>query len=489
MIDRAAGAIIEHVSAPRTDSFSMTDGGINRQELEAAQRDAPPLSQDEVEAVIAVANHAEEMFGEPQDVEWTIKDGGIYVLQSRPITTMKKDDGRAQYLRLRRSFENLERLLERVENHLIPALQDDIAQLEQEEVTTLGDAALADALRERAELFAHWNDIYIDDFIPLAHGTRLFGEVYNDVMTPDDPFAFTTLLAGTQPLSVQRNQLLEQLAESHANRGEWSSDVDKEQLDALIDDFYESISSGNRDAVIRLIGEMSSQSINVATDDLARRQELEAHFIGQFPPGKQQWARELLKLARRSYRLRDDDNIYMAKLEAQLAAARREAVHRITRTGRKASPAVADEELITALTDPAYQPSMPQDTVAKAVRGPTVRRYRGQPASEGAVSGSARVVNQKKDIFQFKKDEILVCDAIDPTMTIAVPLAAGIVERRGGMLIHGAIVAREYGIPCVTGIANATEIIDTGDRVSVDGFSGVVTVHKKDGAGWLGDVE
>jgi phosphoenolpyruvate synthase/pyruvate phosphate dikinase len=61
-------------------------------------------------------------------------------------------------------------------------------------------------------------------------------------------------------------------------------------------------------------------------------------------------------------------------------------------------------------------------------------------------------------------------------MTFIAPLAAAIVERRGGMLIHGAIIAREYGIPCVTGIPDVTKLIKTGDVLSVDGYLGIVTV-------------
>jgi phosphoenolpyruvate synthase/pyruvate phosphate dikinase len=62
-------------------------------------------------------------------------------------------------------------------------------------------------------------------------------------------------------------------------------------------------------------------------------------------------------------------------------------------------------------------------------------------------------------------------------MTLVVPLAAAIVERRGGMLIHGAIIAREYGIPCVTGVPDAASNIKTGDLVTVDGYYGLVTLH------------
>jgi len=78
--------------------------------------------------------------------------------------------------------------------------------------------------------------------------------------------------------------------------------------------------------------------------------------------------------------------------------------------------------------------------------------------------------------MSFKAGEILVCDAIDPNMTFVVPLSAGIVERRGGMLIHGAIIAREYGLPCVTGVPDAVEFIRTGDIVTVDGYLGIVII-------------
>jgi pyruvate,water dikinase len=55
-------------------------------------------------------------------------------------------------------------------------------------------------------------------------------------------------------------------------------------------------------------------------------------------------------------------------------------------------------------------------------------------------------------------------------------LAAGVVERRGGMLIHGAIIAREYGLPCVTGVPDAISLIHTGDSITVDGYLGIVTL-------------
>jgi pyruvate,water dikinase len=104
------------------------------------------------------------------------------------------------------------------------------------------------------------------------------------------------------------------------------------------------------------------------------------------------------------------------------------------------------------------------------------RQLIGQPAGPGIARGRARVIREHSDLADFQHGDVMVCDAVDPNMTFVVPLAAAVVERRGGMLIHGAIIAREYGLPCVTGIPDATTLVRTGEDVTVDGYLGIVTV-------------
>jgi phosphohistidine swiveling domain-containing protein len=104
------------------------------------------------------------------------------------------------------------------------------------------------------------------------------------------------------------------------------------------------------------------------------------------------------------------------------------------------------------------------------------RQLTGQPAGPWLAMGRARVVRSHADLADFAQGEILVCDAVDPNMTFVVPLAAAVVERRGGMLIHGAIIAREYGLPCVSGIPDATSLVQSGDLLTVDGYLGILTV-------------
>ena len=97
------------------------------------------------------------------------------------------------------------------------------------------------------------------------------------------------------------------------------------------------------------------------------------------------------------------------------------------------------------------------------------RQLVGQPAAPGFYTGKARCFIGVDDFRSFKSGEVLVCDAVQPNMTHLVLLAGAIVERRGGMLIHGSIIAREMGIPCVNGIPDAVEKISDGDLITVDG--------------------
>ena len=72
--------------------------------------------------------------------------------------------------------------------------------------------------------------------------------------------------------------------------------------------------------------------------------------------------------------------------------------------------------------------------------------------------------------------EILVAPFTDPGWTPLFVNAAGLITEVGGMMTHGSVVAREYGIPAVVGVMDATKQIQTGDRVRVHGDAGYVEV-------------
>jgi phosphohistidine swiveling domain-containing protein len=72
--------------------------------------------------------------------------------------------------------------------------------------------------------------------------------------------------------------------------------------------------------------------------------------------------------------------------------------------------------------------------------------------------------------------EILVAPSTDPGWTPLFLTAGGLVMEMGGMIAHGAVVAREYGIPAVVGVADAVERIADGQQLTIDGSAGLVTM-------------
>jgi phosphohistidine swiveling domain-containing protein len=99
----------------------------------------------------------------------------------------------------------------------------------------------------------------------------------------------------------------------------------------------------------------------------------------------------------------------------------------------------------------------------------------GSPASTGAVTGRARVVLDPVGAH-LEPGEILVAPSTDPGWTPLFLTAGGLVMEMGGSGSHGAVVAREYGIPAVVGVSEATQKIETGQLITVDGSAGLVSI-------------
>jgi phosphohistidine swiveling domain-containing protein len=100
--------------------------------------------------------------------------------------------------------------------------------------------------------------------------------------------------------------------------------------------------------------------------------------------------------------------------------------------------------------------------------------FRGLPASGGVVEGTARVLLSADEMGTLEPGEVLVVHTTDVGWTPLFLLAAGVVTELGGPLSHAAVVTREFGVPSVVNIEGVTRAIKTGDRVRVDGGTGVV---------------
>ena len=98
----------------------------------------------------------------------------------------------------------------------------------------------------------------------------------------------------------------------------------------------------------------------------------------------------------------------------------------------------------------------------------------GQAVGEMIGQGEVNVIHSSEDIHEFKKGQVLVTDMTDPDWEPIMKIAAAIVTNRGGRTCHAAIVSRELGIPCVIGTEDGTDVLKTGQQVTVSCAEGEV---------------
>ena len=137
---------------------------------------------------------------------------------------------------------------------------------------------------------------------------------------------------------------------------------------------------------------------------------------------------------------------------------------------RQSPPAVLGARPIRPMEQEDAAPTM-EATVAKS--GALLA---GMGASPGQAEGVAHVALTAEEGNRLSPNQILVARFTDPGWTPIFPLAAGVVTDIGGRLSHGAIVAREYGIPAVVNVREATSTIVSGQRIRIDGVKGTVEI-------------
>jgi phosphohistidine swiveling domain-containing protein len=505
IIDRKSGAVISPENLPAT---TLIDG-------------------DTLAELVSRFIELEEIYGQPVDIEWTGTGSNFTVLQVRPVTTLKmKDDQEKErnwYLSLTPKEAKLLELAERVEKELIPALIAEVDGFTKEGPPPVSLQPFLDGLVRRGESYLKWKKVYRDDFIPFAHGIRNFGQYYNDLVKPDDPYAFINLLTTDQLLAGKRNAKLKELGrfldesirlkeristyllteeKSDFSRfleeireefptGEKFVDSFKKLLADDMQVYYENRSlAGDPELILKTILALSvgdfanpGSDSSPGADSGLNRAVLEEQYLQLAGPDKRDEALKWLRIGRLSWKLRDDDNILLGRLENQLFGQMEEGLLRLKAEGIiDALPekiVLDDWEILAESLKSKEKPMLtvveaPPQGMASGNLKP--RQLVGQPSSPGLVTARARVIRSVDDFGEIVKGEILVFDAVQPQMTFIISLAGGIVERRGGMLVHSSIIAREMNIPAVNGVSQATELIETGDLVTVNGDLGLVVI-------------
>lgn len=185
----------------------------------------------------------------------------------------------------------------------------------------------------------------------------------------------------------------------------------------------------------------------------------------------------LIELGERLYTrgaLASPDDIFFLKLEEIEPVTRNRANFNVSKT--IASRRAQYEKNKSLTPPPVVVGRFDPDTYVLEPLGDNVEVLNGLAVSPGVVTGKARVILRADTDGRVMAGEILVAPFTDPGWTPYFVPAAGIVMDQGGLLSHGSIIAREYGIPAVVNVGPATRIIKTGQCVQVDGNHGEVRI-------------
>jgi pyruvate,water dikinase len=109
------------------------------------------------------------------------------------------------------------------------------------------------------------------------------------------------------------------------------------------------------------------------------------------------------------------------------------------------------------------------------------RRLHGVAGSPGTVTGRCRIIQGPQEFGRLESGDILVTPLTNPVWTPLFAIAGGLVTDVGGILSHGAIVAREYGIPAVMSVSGATDRLVDGQVITVNGDKGIITIIRQAG--------
>ena len=194
------------------------------------------------------------------------------------------------------------------------------------------------------------------------------------------------------------------------------------------------------------------------------------HMVSRYFVYKQALLKEAERLVRGQV-LREREDIFYLRFDE---------LHDVVRTNR------ADDRLICRRKDAFkwYQTLTPPRVLTsdgEVVAG-TYRRddipagaLAGLPVSAGTIEGRARVILDMAEA-DLEAGDVLVTAYTDPSWTPVFVAITGLVTEVGGLMTHGAVIAREYGLPAVVGVEHATRLIRDGQRIRVNGSDGYIEI-------------
>jgi len=193
-------------------------------------------------------------------------------------------------------------------------------------------------------------------------------------------------------------------------------------------------------------------------------------MVGRYFVYKQGLLKEAQALVRGNVIYEEEDVFYLTFEEFREAVATKKLDHQIIDKRKE------EYKLFEKLTPPRVFTSDGEIITGKYKReGLPADAIAGLAVSSGIIEGRARVILKMEDA-DLEEGDILVTSFTDPSWTPLFVSIKGLVTEVGGLMTHGAVIAREYGLPAVVGVENATKLIKEGQRIRVHGTEGYVEI-------------
>ena len=403
--------------------------------------------------------------------------------------------------RLRAIQARLEALAEdddvRMDREIIPEFVAWVRQEKSRNLAALSAAAWLDLWRAREARV-------MDDFGPKSLLPSLIGAMalerlrafLEEHFWDEDPAGLVNAVAvgGEADLTLRANQGLLEVASGTASLDDWLAAYGHRAPDEfdLATPRWRERPEAVRAMAAHLAGGTSPLAMHrTRAEDAAKRA---AQVAARLPRAHRAEFDRRLALVRRYLRFREDGKCYLMLgydllRDMALEAGRRldigedvfllgsEELHDALATGFAPLHLIDQRRAARAAEVRLVLPDLITETdIATLGEPPPIEggnRHAAFPISPGACTGPARIVRVPEDAGDLGKGYVLVCPSTDPSWTPLFVNAAGLVMECGGTLSHGAVVAREMGIPAVV-LSGATRILKDGEAVTLDGRTGAV---------------
>jgi phosphoenolpyruvate synthase/pyruvate phosphate dikinase len=450
VVQKDSGEIIERdIHAQTRGMYRSVGSGNEWRDIEQSQREAPVLSDLEINGLSATVIEVEKMFGFPCDIEWVLEGGNIYLLQSRPITTLKGSTEVAHLFKrkdymLSFSVKGVSIFVTDIHadiySHLEALFIIDHGLFRQFFTHTAYEQALDQGLAFYSDEYAFGNyqkalsshcDALRDFFNLEIKGQEMLS--YENVALF---FEYTKKLCGDyvkMNFEFTDRAFTQQETNPTIKRNLAQMSIFKDVVRTFMNVvLFES--PGYVDQCFMILGKQCNLSPSIIHN--MTQEEILNLFTGKRP------------------------------IESIVAQRQESFVE-----GYNLRPFLEGVDAMEIIKEFQELPS-------------STRVFQGKGASNGKVVGIVKIIpvdysNLERltaEIERMSDGSILVTETTAPELMIACKKAGAIVTDVGGLMSHAAIISRELSIPCVVGTVNASRSLKDGDRVEVDGSTGVVRV-------------